>query len=132
MTPIESELLQRLGLAYWRTLEELSIVLSFYGASSLLILYDSSTISIIGAFVLLFSASVVIFMFVLFLFASHLFFLSRTDPEISQPARIFQPRDGSHVHSDPRQLSPLQFEYWESSCRIHCVHTKRSHDHPEH
>ena len=66
MPTLEGEFLQGLGLDYLHALEQLSISIFFYGASSLVV-YDSSISSIIlaGVFVVLFSASVVIFMFVL-------------------------------------------------------------------
>ena len=66
MTPLESELLLEHGMQYLYEVEVLTIGIFCYGASesSSLAVYDSSTISIKGAFVVLFSASVVIFMFV--------------------------------------------------------------------
>jgi len=68
MTPLENELLQQLGLAYMREVEELSISGFFYGASSSLrlavLVVRLIQSSITGLFVLLFSASVVIFVFV--------------------------------------------------------------------
>ena len=64
MTPRESEVLQVLGLIRLGRLEELSIYIFFYGASSSLEVRDSSTSSITGVFLVLFSASVVIFAFV--------------------------------------------------------------------
>ena len=66
MTPLESELLQALGLDFLREVEALSIFIFFYGASSSLVVYDSLTSSITGVFVVLFAVSVAIFMFVLF------------------------------------------------------------------
>ena len=65
MTPLESELLREHGMQSLYEVEVLTIGIFCYGASeSSLAVYDSSTISIKGAFVVLFSASVVIFMFV--------------------------------------------------------------------
>ena len=66
MPTLEGESLQGLGLDYLHALEQLSISIFFYGAS-LFVVYDSSTssITLAGVFVVLFSASVVIFMFVL-------------------------------------------------------------------
>ena len=47
MTPLESELLQQLGTSYLYSIEELSIAIFFYGASSsLVVVYGSSTSSI--------------------------------------------------------------------------------------
>ena len=43
MTPLESELLQILGLAYLKSIEKLSIFIFFYGAPPSLVLYDLST-----------------------------------------------------------------------------------------
>ena len=64
MTPLETERLRHLAIAYLYKVEELSIAIFLYGASSLLVVYGPSTSSITGVFVILFFASVVIFMFV--------------------------------------------------------------------
>jgi len=66
MTPLESGLLHNLGFGYLLAVEQLSIVIFFYGACSSLVVCGSSTSSITGLFVVLFSASVVIFAFVFF------------------------------------------------------------------
>ena len=64
MTPRESEVLQVLGLTYLGRLIVPSIFVFFDGASSSLQVRNSSTRLIIGVFLVLFSASVVIFAFV--------------------------------------------------------------------
>ena len=79
MTPLESELLQKHGIAYLYQVEELSVAFFFYGTSSLLMVYGTSTSSVKGAFVVLFSASVVIFMFVVSLLRVA-YFLAGPDP----------------------------------------------------
>jgi len=78
MTPPESEFLQNLGIFYLYTVEQVTICVFFYGASSSLAVYDSLTSPITGLFVVLFSMSVVIFVFVFsFLPVAH--FLARPD-----------------------------------------------------
>ena len=79
MTPFESGLLQQLGIRYLVLVEDLSISISFYGASSPLVVHGPSTSLITGAFVVLFSASVAIFMFV-FSFLRVAYFLASPDP----------------------------------------------------
>ena len=79
MTPLESELLQHLGIVSLYNVEQLSIAIFLYGASSLLVVYSPSISSIKGIFVVLFSASVVFFMFV-FSFMRIAYFLARPDP----------------------------------------------------
>ena len=64
MTPIENEPLQRLGVDYLQTLEQLSIYVFFYGASPPVAKSGSSTCSASGIFVVLFSVSVAIFLLV--------------------------------------------------------------------
>ena len=61
MTPQESELILEHGTQSLYEIEELSIGIFLYGASFSLVAYDLSTISIKGVFLVLFSASVVIF-----------------------------------------------------------------------
>ena len=78
MTPLEIGLLQHLGVGYLWSIEALSIGIFFYGASSSLVVYDPYTSSIKGVFVVLFSASIVIFMFV-FSFLRVACFLARPD-----------------------------------------------------
>ena len=78
MTPLETEPLQHLGIAYLYNVEGLPIGFFFYGASSSFVVYDPSTSLIKGVFVVLFSASVVIFMFV-FSFLRVAYFLARPD-----------------------------------------------------
>ena len=79
MTPLESKLLQTLGLAYLRILEQLAILIFFYGASLLVPVYGSFTSLMTGLFFVLFSASVVIFVFV-FSFLQAACFWLRPDP----------------------------------------------------
>ena len=64
MTPLESELLQHLGTFSLLNVAQLSIGIFFYGASSKLVVHGPSTSLIKGVFVILFSALVVILMFV--------------------------------------------------------------------
>jgi len=64
MTPLESDLLHKLGLAYLGHLVRLSIFVFFYGAPSLGVFGGSYTSSRTGVSVVLFSASVVLFAFV--------------------------------------------------------------------
>ena len=64
MTPEENHLLQNLGFAYLRYVEEISIDVFFYGASSRHEYTYDNLINTPGVFVVLFSSSVVIFMFV--------------------------------------------------------------------
>jgi len=64
MTPVEGELLLDIGLDHFESLVQLSISVFFYGASFSLTAWGSSTSLISGVFVVLFSASVVIFTFV--------------------------------------------------------------------
>ena len=64
MTPLESEVLQQLGLDHLRNLEAFSIYVFFYGEPSSLAVWGSSPTSVSGVFVVLFFASVVIFVFV--------------------------------------------------------------------
>ena len=64
MTPPEIEVLERFGIAYLCNIEGLSFFIFLHGASSSLVIYGSSTSSITGVFVVIFSASVVIYMFV--------------------------------------------------------------------
>ena len=64
MTPFESKNLPTLGLDYLANLETLAIFVFFYGASFSLAARGSPTSSISGVFVVFFSASVVIFVFV--------------------------------------------------------------------
>ena len=75
MTPIEDELLRILGLDFLREIEALSIFIFFYGVPSSPVVYDLSTSLITGVFVVLFAASVVIFMFVLSFLQSRLFLI---------------------------------------------------------
>ena len=77
MTPLETELLQQLGIDYLQEVERISIFVVFYGALASLVdlVYGSSTRSTKGVFVILFSASVVIFVSV----SSFLRFLVRPD-----------------------------------------------------
>ena len=79
MTPLENGLLQRLGFGYLDSLEQLSIYVFFYGASSSLAVQGLSTSPLSGVFLVLFSASVVIFMFV-FSFRKAAYFSTRPDP----------------------------------------------------
>ena len=79
MTPLEAKPLRILGTSYLYDVEELSIGIFFYGMSSSLVIYGPATSSITGVFVVLFSASVVIFVFVLSLPASQLFLLIPRD-----------------------------------------------------
>jgi len=60
MTPLESELLQHLGIIYLNNVEELSILVFFYGTSFSLMVYGPSTSSTTGIFVVLFSTSLLI------------------------------------------------------------------------
>ena len=78
MTLLAETKLQKLGITFLYNVEELSIGIFFYGASSSLLVYGPSTSSIIGVFLALFSASVVIFMFVFF-FPRVAYFLVRPD-----------------------------------------------------
>ena len=78
MTPLENEFLQQLGITYLSLIETLSISIPFYGASSSFVVYGPFTSLKKGAFVVLFSASVVIFMFV-FSFLQVAYFLARPD-----------------------------------------------------
>ena len=88
MTPLESERLQKLGLAYLQILEQLTINVFFYGpSSSLVVYYDSSTNLISGVFIALFSASVVVFAFVFF--RNPAYFSTRPDRRTLQAERIF-------------------------------------------
>jgi len=92
MTPPETELLHQLGITYLSNVEELSIGVFFYGASSLLMVYGLVfTTSIKGAFVVLFSASVVIFVFV-FSFLRVGYFLVGPDPPRFHRRRGFSNR----------------------------------------
>ena len=92
MTPLESKFLQDVGLYYLWCLEGLSIGIFFYGASSsLLIACGLSTSLIAGVFVILFSASVIIFVFV-FSFRKVAYFLTRPDPPKSDRRRGFSNR----------------------------------------
>ena len=81
MTPLESETLQHLGVLYSQSLEELSIIVFLYGAPSSLANCDMWLIHnfrVPGVFIMLFSASVVIFLFV-FSFGKATYF--RINPE---------------------------------------------------
>ena len=92
MTPLESKLLQQLGIHYLRNVELLAFPVFFYGAPSSLVVHASpSTSSIKGAFVVLFSASVVIFMFV-FSFLRFVHFLARPNPPRFRRRRGFSNR----------------------------------------
>ena len=91
MTDPESEFFQKLGLAYLRSLVQLSIYVFSYGASSSLVLPDSSTSSMTGVYVVLFAASVVIFMSV-FSFLQFTYFVSRPDPSEFDRRRGFSNR----------------------------------------
>jgi len=91
MTPLETELLQQLGIACLYNVEELSIGIFLYGASPSLVVYGPSTSSIKGIFVVLFSASVVIFMFV-FSFLQVSCFLARPNPPRFHRRRGFSNR----------------------------------------
>ena len=86
MTPLENKFLHRLGVDYSQTLVKLSIIVFFYGMSSSLVVRGSSTSSVTGVFVVLFSASVVIFAFV--------FFFPLEKSPISQQAPKFDRRKG--------------------------------------
>jgi len=77
MTPLESKFLQHFGIGYLEWAETLSIAVFFYGASSSLAVCASSTSSVSGVFVVLFSASVVIFVFVS---CKSIYFLATPDP----------------------------------------------------
>ena len=92
MTPLESNLLQRLGLGYGRSLEHLAILVFFYGASSFTPVYSSSTSLTTGLFFVLFSASVVIFVFVFSFLQAAFYFLSRSDPSKFDRRRGFSTR----------------------------------------
>ena len=63
MTPLESELLENLGITFLYSIEELLVGVFCYGTSCPLMVYGALSL-IKGIFVILFSASVVIFMFV--------------------------------------------------------------------
>jgi len=67
MTPLESELLQDLGVAFWIRIEQLSFFVFFYGASLSLAVYGPPTGLMTGVFIVIFFASLVIFAFVLFI-----------------------------------------------------------------
>ena len=64
MMPLASEFLQRVGRNYWQLIATLSIYGFFYGASSSLAAWGSSTSLISGVFIVLFSGWVLILMFV--------------------------------------------------------------------
>ena len=64
MTPLQTELFQQLGILCLYNVQELSIGIVFYGVSCSLLVYGPSTSLIKGVFIGLFSASVVIFVFV--------------------------------------------------------------------
>ena len=91
MMPLKSESLQDVGLYYLWCLEELSIGVFFYGASSFVIVWCSSTSLMTGVFVILFSASVIIFVFV-FSFRKVAYFLTRPDPPKFDRQRGFSNR----------------------------------------
>ena len=79
MMPLESELPQHHAIRYLHLVEQLSFAIFFYGASSSLVVHRPSTsLTHKGVFVVLFSASVVIFMFV-FSFLQVAYFLARPD-----------------------------------------------------
>ena len=73
MAPIESELLHNLGSSYLTMVSILSIAVFFYGASSLLVVSGYLMNFILGVLLVLFAASVVIFMFVFFCTQSRVF-----------------------------------------------------------
>ena len=79
-------------LACWRSLELLSILIFFYGVSSFMPVYGSSTSLITGLFFVLFSASVVIFMFVFSFLQAAFYVLSRSDPSKFDRRRGFSTR----------------------------------------
>ena len=89
MTPRESEALQVLGLIYLECLERSWIYIFFYGASSLLEVRGSSICLTTGVFLALFSASVVIFVFVSYKCA---YSLARPDASKSHRRRGFSKR----------------------------------------
>ena len=91
MTPRESEVLQVLGLTYLGRFIVPLIFVFFDGASSgsSLEVRDSSTCSITGVFLVLFSASVVIFAFVS---CKDPYSLARSDPPKSHRRRGFSSR----------------------------------------
>ena len=66
MTPLDTELLQGVGMDYLELVTALSVYGFFYGASSLHTARDSSTTSISGVFLVIFAASAVIFAFVFY------------------------------------------------------------------
>ena len=92
MTPLENKFLQQFGITFLNIVEDLSISIFFYGASSSLVVHGLSISLIKGAFVVLFSASVVIFMFV-FLFLRVAHFLARPDPPRFHRRRGFSNRE---------------------------------------
>jgi len=96
MTAPETELLQQLGFTYLYNVEELSIGVFFYGASSSLVVYGPFTSSIKGVFAVLFSASVAIFMFV-FSFLRVAYLLARPDPPRFHRRRGFSSRTTAAV-----------------------------------
>ena len=91
MTPLKIERHQNLGIDALYNVEELSIAIFFYGASSSPVEYGPFTSSIKGVFVVLFSASVVIFVFVLS-FLRVAYFLTRPDPPRFHRRRRFSDR----------------------------------------
>jgi len=88
MTPLENELLHILGLGYLQSIEELSIMVFFYGAPSSVTVWPSSTSSITGLFVILFSASVIIFASV-FSFRKAAYFSTRPNPRNLTGGKVF-------------------------------------------
>ena len=91
MMPPETELLQQFGLLFLYNVEALSIGIFLYGASPPLVVYGPSTSLIKGIFLALFSASVVIFVFV-FSFLRLACFFPRPDPPKSHRRRGFSNR----------------------------------------
>ena len=91
MTPQESEVLQVLALNFYLArLEQSSICVFFYGASSSLEVRGSSTSSITGVFLVLFFASAVIFAFVSYKIGAYS--LTKPDAPKSHRRRGFSSR----------------------------------------
>ena len=80
--------LQNLRIVFLYTVEKLTIGIFFYGASSSFMVYGSYTSTTKGIFVVLFSASVAIFVFVF----SFPYFLARADDPIFHRRRGFSNR----------------------------------------
>ena len=91
MTPLENKLIQRFGIVSLYNVEELSIGIFFYGASSSPMVHGPFTSSIKGVFVVLFSASTSTFLLV-FALLPVTFFLARPDPPRFHRRRGFSNR----------------------------------------